>query len=106
VSAGSNPVGGTGQRYKFEHSDNLEAESCQVNDLRQCQPIRTLRPIRARKAHTGRERACSAVSGDNGRQAVAVTAGRCCSPYPQLRSGSVGTTRAQLSSPPGRLDAT
>jgi hypothetical protein len=38
----------------------------------------------------------------HGPQAVAVTAGRCCSPYPQLRSGSVDTARAQLSRPIAR----
>jgi hypothetical protein len=70
------------------------------------QRFETLRPIRARKADTGQERACSAASGDNGCQAVAVTADRCSSQYPLLRSGSVGTARARLSSPPDRLEAT
>jgi len=57
------------------------------------------------KQTPARKGGCSAVFGDNGRQAVAVTADRCSSQYPQLRSGSVGTTRARLSSPPDRLDA-
>ena len=70
------------------------------------QPFRTLRPIRARKADTGQERACSAACSNNGRQAVAVTADRCSSQYPQLRSGGGGTARARLSSPPERPDAT
>ena len=69
-------------------------------------PFRTLRPIRARKADTGQERACSAACSNNGRQAVAVTADRCSSQYPQLRSGGGGTARARLSSPPERPDAT
>ncbi len=43
---------------------------------------------------------------DDGRQAVAVTADRCSSQYPQLRSGSVGTGRAPLPSPPDRLVVT
>src|SRR6516225_5683723 len=68
--------------------------------------FRTLRPIRARKTAAGQVRACSAAFGDNGCQAVAVTADRCSSRYPQLRSGSVGTARARLSSPPDRLYAT
>jgi hypothetical protein len=55
---------------------------------------------------TGQGRACSAAFGDNGCQAVAVTADRCSAQYRQLRSGSVGTTQARLSSPPDRLDAT
>src|SRR5262252_356020 len=67
---------------------------------------RVLRPIRARKADASIERACSAAFGDNGRQAVAVTTDRCSSQYPQLPSGSVGTARARLSSPPDHLDAT
>jgi hypothetical protein len=106
VSAGSNPVGGTAQRHKFEHSGNLDPIGCQACDLRQGQPFPTLRPIRAPKAHTGQERACSAAFGDNGRQAVAVSADRCSSQYPQLHSGNVDTARARLSRPPDRLDAT
>jgi hypothetical protein len=39
VSVGSNPAGGTGKRHKFEHSDNLEAESRQAGDLRQCSAL-------------------------------------------------------------------
>jgi hypothetical protein len=35
VSVGSNPTGGTGQRHKFEHSDNLEPRWRQACDLRQ-----------------------------------------------------------------------
>ena len=34
VSAGSNPAGGTGQRHKFEHPDNLDASQPWVCDLR------------------------------------------------------------------------
>ena len=34
VSAGSNPVGGTGQRHKFEHPNNLDASQPWVCDLR------------------------------------------------------------------------
>jgi hypothetical protein len=34
VSAGSNPAGGTGQRYKFEYPDNLDASQPWVCDLR------------------------------------------------------------------------
>jgi len=48
---------------------------------------------------TGQERAWSAAFVDNGRQAVAVTADRCSSPYPQLNGGEVHTCRARLSSP-------
>ena len=70
------------------------------------QPFPTLRPIRAPKAHTGPERACSAAFGDNGRQAVAVSADRCPSQYPQLHSGNVDTARARLSRAPDRLDVT
>jgi len=68
------------------------------------QPFPTLRPMRARKADTSLQRACSAVLDDNGPQAVTVTADRCSSEHPQLGSGSIGTARARLSSPPDRLD--
>jgi hypothetical protein len=34
VSAGSNPAGGTGQRHKFEHQDNLDASRRWVCDPR------------------------------------------------------------------------
>jgi hypothetical protein len=34
VSAGSNPAGGTGQRHKFEHPNNLDASQPWVCDLR------------------------------------------------------------------------
>jgi len=70
------------------------------------QPFPTLRPIRARKADTSLEKACSAILGDNGPQAVTVTADRCSSQYPQLGSEGIGTARARLSSPPDRTDAT
>jgi len=62
--------------------------------------------MRARRADTSLQRACSAVLDDNGPQAVTVTADRCSSEHPQLGSGSIGTARARLSSPPDRLDAT
>src|SRR5262249_51557929 len=61
--------------------------------------------MRARRADTSLQRACSAVLDDNGPQAVTVTADRCSSEHPQLGSGSIGTARARLSSPPDRLDA-
>src|SRR6516164_7345929 len=34
VSAGSNPAGGTAQRYKFEYPDNLDSTQSRVCDLR------------------------------------------------------------------------
>jgi hypothetical protein len=55
-----------------------------------------------RKHTPARKKACSAAFGDNGRQAVAVTADRCSAQYPQLHSGNVDPARARLS----RLDAT
>jgi len=54
-------------------------------------PFRTLRPVRGRTADTSLEGACPAVLGGNGPQAVAVTADRCSSQYPQLGSDSIGT---------------
>ena len=48
VSAGSNPAGGTVQRHKFEHSDNLESTGRQACDLRQRGAVPDLVcPIRA-----------------------------------------------------------
>jgi hypothetical protein len=44
VSAGSNPAGGTGQRHKFEHSDNLERLRCQRCDLRKRGRVPDLAP--------------------------------------------------------------
>jgi hypothetical protein len=44
VSAGSNPVGGTGQRHKFEHSDNLQRLPCQRCDLRKRGRVPDLAP--------------------------------------------------------------
>ena len=106
VSAGSNPAGGTGQRHNSNTQTILSRSGANSVTCGNAQPFRTLRPIRARKADTRLERACSAVLGDNGPQAVAMTADRCSSQYPQVGSGSTGTARARLSSPPDRLDAT
>jgi hypothetical protein len=50
--------------------------------------------MRARKADTSLEKACSAAFSNNGRQAVGVTADRCSSEYLLLRSSSVDTARA------------
>src|SRR5262249_37970244 len=77
VSAGSNPAGGAGQRYKFEHFDNLARAGARAPTCGDAQAFRAVCPIRTWKAGTGDERACSAAFGDNGRQAVALTAGRC-----------------------------
>ena len=44
VSAGSNPVGGTGQRHKFEHSDNLGATKARACDLRKRRHVPDLAP--------------------------------------------------------------
>src|SRR5262249_24846808 len=112
VSAGSNPAGGAGQRHKFEHFDNLARAGARAPTCGDAQAFRTVCPIRTRKAGTGDERACSAAFGDDGRQAVALTAGRCPDrrPLPFPVSAATqrddGTARAQLSSPPHRLDAT
>jgi len=68
--------------------------------VRRSDAFAILRPIRARKAGNGRKVSCSAAFGANYRRAVALTADRCSSQYPQLRNGSLGTAaRAQLSSP-------
>ena len=42
VSAGSNPAGGTAQRHKFEHSDNLGAPRRRRCDLRQRKAVSEL----------------------------------------------------------------
>jgi hypothetical protein len=104
VSAGSSR--GIGQRNKFEHSDNPKPESSQVGDLRQCSAPPDIAPDTRPKNRHRPGKGLLSTSGDNSCQAVAVTADRCSSQYPQLRSGSVGTVRARLSSPPDRLDAT
>src|SRR6516162_6506393 len=39
VSAGSNPAGGTVQRHKFEHLDNLVRIKARAPDLRQCSAV-------------------------------------------------------------------
>jgi hypothetical protein len=44
VSAGSNPAVGTGQRHKFEHSDNLGLTQPQACDLRQRRDVPDLAP--------------------------------------------------------------
>jgi hypothetical protein len=44
VSVGSNPTGGTGQRHKFEHSDNLGLTQPQACDLRQRRDVPDLAP--------------------------------------------------------------
>ena len=97
--------GGTGQRHKFEFSDNLGQDECHACDLRQCSALPGLAPDTRLESRIGLERACSAAFSDNGRQAVAATADRCSSQYLQLRGGSVGTARARLSNAPERLDA-
>ena len=53
VSAGSNPVGGTGQRHKFEHSDNLERLQCQRCDLRKRGRVPDLAPYTCPTAKAG-----------------------------------------------------
>jgi hypothetical protein len=53
VSAGSNPAGGTGQRHKFEHFNNLEWLQCQRCDLRKRDAFRIVRPIRALQRKAG-----------------------------------------------------
>jgi hypothetical protein len=44
VITGSNPAGGTGQRHKFEHSNNLERLQCQRCDLRKRGRVPDLAP--------------------------------------------------------------
>jgi Substrate binding domain of ABC-type glycine betaine transport system len=44
VSAGSNPTGGTGQRHKFEHSNNLDPPKCQPRDLGKRRSVPDLSP--------------------------------------------------------------
>ena len=44
VSAGSNPAGGTGQRHKFEHLNNLVLTKDRVPDLRRCSDLPGLAP--------------------------------------------------------------
>jgi hypothetical protein len=65
--------------------------------------FRILRPAGAWKGR------CSAVFGDNGRPAVAVTADRCSFQYPQPRSGSTSSTGHRPGAavqPADRLEAT
>jgi hypothetical protein len=100
VSAGSNPAGA---QLRGVNSNNLGALERQACDLRQCPALRDLAPDTRLEAGTSEERACSAASGDNGRQAVARTADRCSLLYPQPRSGSVDSARVRLSSPSDRL---
>jgi hypothetical protein len=65
--------GATGRSINSNTLYNLGGVSCWACDLRQCAGVRILRLGHARKrAPTGRRR-CSAVFGDNGRQAVIVT---------------------------------
>jgi hypothetical protein len=66
VSAGSNPAGGTGQRHKFEHFDNLERLRCQRCDLRKRGRVQTLRPIRAPQRRPDWRIASSAASHAHG----------------------------------------
>jgi hypothetical protein len=100
VSAGSNPAGGTGQRHKFEHLDNLGRAKARASHAMTCgnaRPFWTLRPVRARKAGTGQ--------GKGPAQPHSVITVARPLPWPQavalptIRSSSAGPDRARLSSP-------
>ena len=106
VSAGSNPAGGTGQRPKFEHSNNLGPTRRQPCELRRCSALPDLAPDTRPESRRQPEKGLLSSTRRQRPQAVTLTADRCSSQYPQLDSGSIGAARARLSSPPGRLDAT
>jgi hypothetical protein len=108
VSAGSNPAGGTVQRHKFEHLDNLGRAKARASHAMTCgnaRPLLDLAPgTRPESRHRPGKGACSAALGDNGRQAVAVAAGRCSSHYPQQqRRPRPGAAVQPARSPPCHL---
>jgi hypothetical protein len=77
VSAGSNPAGGTGQRHKFEHSDNLDLPGFQRGDLRKRGTVPDLSPEPPPRQDPPNGKPSSAAKRNDGQQAVAPAGDRC-----------------------------
>ena len=102
VSAGSNPAGGTAQRHKFEHSDNLGPVRCRACDLHKRRRVLYLAPGPPPTQHPSRTKPSSAGNHNNGHEAVALPGGRCSSAkYPQLNKAA-GARRQYRGQQPSR----
>jgi hypothetical protein len=107
VSAGSNPAGGTGQRHKFEHSDNLRAARPRACDLPKRRRVPDLAPGPPPQAGPQPRKPSSAAKPNDGHQAVAPPAGRCSPPSIRSSTAAAATARqypGRLPSPPDRRE--